>query len=142
MMSQIQAQNQIIQTQGQMFENQLSKLCKGLSQGQNIDLSPRDQLPSQPSANPKHHPLGFPHPLNNLMAKNQASSSQRTQIEELKGVTILRNGKVIGKPDLEPLDYGTLEEENDDNEEESPKAQEVKYESSTPFPLALFPKAK
>ena len=121
-MSQIQAQNQIIQTQGKMFQNQLSQLCKGLSQGQNIDLSPRDQLPSHPIANSKHHPLGFPHPLNNSMAQNQASSSQGTQMEELKGVTKLKNGKVIGKPDLEPLDYETLEEENDDNKKESPKA--------------------
>ena len=141
-MSQIQAQNQIIQTQGQMFQNQLSQLCKGLSQGQNTDLNPRGQLPSQPVANPKHHPPGFPHPLNNSMAQNQASSSQGTQMEELKGVTKLRNGKVLSKPDLEPLDSEIPEEEDDDTKENSPTAEEIKYEPPIPFPSALFPKTK
>ena len=41
MMSQIQAQNHIIQNQGQLFQNQFSKLCKGLSQGQSVESNPR-----------------------------------------------------------------------------------------------------
>ena len=142
MMSQIQAQKLIIQTQGQMFQNQLSQLCKGLSQGQNTDLNHRGQLLSQLVANPKHDPPGFSHPLNNSMAQNQASSSQGTQMEELKGVTKLRNGKVISKPDLEPLDSEIPEEEDDDTKENSPTVEEVKYEPPILFPSALFPKTR
>ena len=63
-------------------------------------------------------------------------------MEELKGVTKLRNGKVISKPDLEPLDSEILEEEDDDTKENSPTVEEVKYEPPIPFPSALFPKTR
>ena len=63
-------------------------------------------------------------------------------MDELKGVTKLRNGKAIDKPDLEPLDYETPEKENDDTKIESPTAEEVKYEPPLPFPSSLFPETR
>ena len=60
-------------------------------------------------------------------------------MEELKGVTKLRYGKVIN---LEPLNSDTPEEEDDDTKEDSPIVEEVKYEPPILFPSALFPKTR
>ena len=110
MMSQIQAQNQIIQNQGQLFQNQLSQLCKGLSQGQSAEENPRGQLPSQPIANPKHNPPSF-NPLPNAsMVHTQASSSQGPQMEEFKEILKLNQLKRV-LPRL-----GNKEENGDSNE--------------------------
>ena len=99
-MSQIKAQNQIIQNQGQLFQNKLSQLCKGLSQGQRGESNPRGLLPSQPIANPKHNPPSFNPLLNASMVHTQASSSQGPRIEEFKENTKLRNGKSFPKVDM------------------------------------------
>ena len=93
MMSQIQAQNQIIQNQGQLFQNQLSQLCKGLSQGQSVELNLKGHLPSQPTTNPTHNPQGF-------ASHNQASSSQGPHVEECKEISRLRNEKSFPKVDM------------------------------------------
>ena len=114
-MSQIQAQNQIIQNQGQLFQNQLSQLCKGLSQGQSAESNPRGQLPSQPIANPKHNPQGF-------ASHTQASSSQGPHVEEFKEITRLRNEKSVPKVDMNQPKrvlprLGNKEEKGDSNEQ-------------------------
>ena len=111
MMSQIQAQNQIIQNQGQLFQYQLSQLCKGLSQGQSAKSNPRGQLPSQPIANPNRNPPIF-NPLPHAsMVHTQASSSQGPQMEEFKEITRLNQPKRV-HPWL-----GNKEEKGDSNEQ-------------------------
>ena len=121
MMSQIQAQNLIIQNQGQLFQNQLSQLCKGLSQRQSVESNPRGQLPSQSIANPKHNLPGVAHPPNAPMVHTQASLSQGSQVEELKEITRLRNGKSFPKVDMNQPKrvlprFGNNEENEDSND--------------------------
>ena len=111
MMSQIQAQNQIIRNKGQLFQNQPSQLCKGLSQGQSAESNLRGQLPSQPIANPKHNPPCFTPLPNASMVHTQASSSQGPQIEEFKEITRLNQPKRV-LPRL-----GDKEEKGDSNEQ-------------------------
>ena len=90
MMSQIQAQNQIIQNQGQLFQNKISQLCKSLSQRQSVESNLRGQLPIQSIENPKRNLSGVAHPPNAPMVHTQESSSQGSQIEELKEITRFR----------------------------------------------------
>ena len=170
MMSQIQAQNQIIQNQGQLFQNQLSQLCQGLSQGQSTESNLRGQLPSQPIANPKHNPPNF-NPLPNAsIVHTQASSSQGPQMEEFKEITRLnqpkrvlprmgnkeekgdsneQKGKEKGKQRI-TLEEDSFSDEDDsmNEKEESPwnetsnKLLDSKYDPPVPFPTALIPKLK
>ena len=170
MMSQIQAQNQIIQNQGQLFQNQLSQLCKGLSQGQSAEANPRGQLPSQPIANPKHNPPSFNTLPNASMVHTQASSSQGPQIEEFKEITRLNQPKrvlprlgdkeekgdsneqkekekgkqkiILKEDSFSNEDDSMAEKEESPQNETSNKLVDSTYDPPLPFPTALIPKLK
>ena len=65
------------------FKNENSQMCKGLFQGQNVELNHRGQLPSQTFENPKLNPPRFVPTLNAFMVHTQDKLSQCPQMEEL-----------------------------------------------------------
>ena len=159
----IQAQSQSFQQTLQAHQQTISKLETQL--GQLAEATMRrevGQLPSQPIANPRNNPPGFPqpnfpmnqpnppllqHPVGQLPQKGP-------QLENAKAISTLRSGKILPDPhEPNPTPIIQVPEVSSENEEEANQEKDVKgkrkieegpstYQPIVPFPTALKPKKK
>ena len=126
-----------------MSQNQqLLQLLQG-NLTQTSEPNPRGQLPSQTIPNPRHAPPGFSTTQNSSMVLSlDPSSSQTSQVEEMKGVMKLRSGKTLPEVGEQPLREAMEEEELEESQEPLDTPNPNSYTPPIPFPSALLPKNK